>query len=94
MAILDRFRSTNERMDGQGNGGARFVVELFGSDANGRKMIAWGRRIGCRDAGHGFEPGRGVYTRLLVDDGNPQQHNFLMELVDNPVGLRAIHPAN
>ena len=27
------------------------IVELFGSDANGRKMIAWGRRIGCRDAG-------------------------------------------
>ena len=57
-------------------------------------MIAWGRRIGCRDAGHGFERGRGVYTRLLVDDGNPQQHNFLMELVDNPVGLRAIERAD
>ena len=69
------------------------VVELFGSDANGRKMIAWGRRIGCRDAGHGFEPGRGVYTRLLVDDGDVQQHNFLMELVDDPVGLRAINRA-
>ena len=69
------------------------VVELFGSDLNGRKMIAWGRRIGCRDAGHGFQPGgRGVYTRLLVDDGNPQQHSFLMELVDNPTGLRAINP--
>ena len=73
--------------------GSRLVVELFGSDANGRKRIAWGRRIGCRDAGHGFEPGRGVYTRLLVDDGDAQQHNFLMELVDNPAGLRAIHPA-
>ena len=83
----------NERPDGRNRGGAHLVVELFGSDANGRKMIAWGRRIGCRDAGHGFEPGRGVYTRLLVDDGNPQQHNFLMELVDNPVGLRAIDPA-
>ena len=71
-----------------------FIVELFGSDPNGRKMIAWGRRIGCRDAGHGFEPGgRGVYTRLLVDDADPQQHNFLMELADNPVGLRAINPA-
>ena len=57
-------------------------------------MIAWGRRIGCRDAGHGFEPGRGVYTRLLVDDGDVQQHNFLMELVDNPVGLRAIERAD
>ena len=81
-------------MDVRGSGGLRFVVELFGSDANGRKMIAWGRRIGCRDAGHGFERGRGVYTRLRVDDGDPQQHNFLMELVDNPVGLRAIHPAD
>ena len=83
----------NERPGEQGKSGARFVVELFGSDANGRKMIAWGRRIGCRDAGHGFEPGRGVFTRLLVDDGDPQQHNFLMELVDNPAGLRAINPA-
>ena len=42
-------------------------------------MIAWGRLIGCREAGHGFEPGgRGVYTRLLVDDGDPRQHSFLM----------------
>ena len=60
-------------MDGhaniQGQDALHLVVELFGSDPNGRKMIAWGRRIGCRDAGHGFEPGRGVYTRLLVDDG-------------------------
>ena len=85
--------SDNELFRGQERGGARFVVELFGSDANGRKMIAWGRRIGCRDAGHGFEPGRGVYTRLLVDDGDVQQHNFLMELADNPAGLRAIDPA-
>ena len=75
----------NELPDGKRKSGARFVVELFGSDPNGRKMIAWGRRIGCRDAGHGFEPGRGVYTRLLVDDGDVRQHNFLMELVDNPV---------
>ena len=71
-----------------------FSVELFGSDPNGRRMIAWGRRIGCRDAGHGFEPGgRGVYTRLLVDDADPRQHSFLMELVDNPAGLRAINRA-
>ena len=83
-----------ERPNEQGKSGARFIVELFGRDANGRKMIAWGRRIGCRDAGHGFEPGRGVYTRLLVDDGDVQQHNFLMELVDNPVGLRAIDRAD
>ena len=43
----------NKRMDEQGKSMARLVVELFGSDANGRKMIAWGRRIGCRDAGLG-----------------------------------------
>ena len=30
------------------------IVELFGNDRNGRKMIAWGRRIGCADAGHAF----------------------------------------
>lgn len=41
----------NERLDGQECGGARLVVELFGSEANGRKMIARGRRIGCRNAG-------------------------------------------
>ena len=81
---------------GDNNGGRWLVciVELFGSDPNGRRMIAWGRRIGCRDAGHGFEPGgRGVYTRLLVDDGDPRQHSFLLELVDNPAGLRAINRA-
>ena len=27
------------------------IVELFGADRNGRKMIAWGRRIGYVDAG-------------------------------------------
>jgi hypothetical protein len=27
------------------------IVELFGDDRNGRKMIAWGRRIGYVDAG-------------------------------------------
>lgn len=83
-------------MNNRGKNGKRGlsgIVELFGNDPNGRKKIAWGRRIGCRDAGHGFEPGRWVYTRLLVDDGNPQQHNFLMEFVDNPVGLWAIHRA-
>ena len=26
--------------------------------------------------GNGVESGRGVYTRLLVDDGDIQQHNF------------------
>ena len=72
----------------------RVIVELLGSDSNGRKMIAWGRRIGCPDAGHGFDPAsRGVFTRLLVDDAIPVQKNYLLELVDNPVGLRAIHQA-
>ena len=72
----------------------RFIVELFGSDLNGRKMIAWGRRIGCPDAGHGFDAARRcVFTRLLVDDDIPVQRNYLLELVDNPTGLRAIHAA-
>ncbi len=57
-------------------------------------MIAWGRRIGCGDAGHGFDPvNRKIITRLLVDDANPSQHAYLLELVDNPVGVRAITPA-
>ena len=69
-------------------------VELYGDDRNGRKMIAWGRRIGCGDAGHGFDPvNRKIITRLLVDDDNPSQHAYLLELVNNPVGVRAITPA-
>ena len=68
-------------------------VELYGDDRNGRKMIAWGRRIGCGDAGHGFDPvNQKIITRLLVDDANPSQHAYLLELVDNPVGVRAITP--
>ena len=31
------------------------IVELFGDGRNGQKMIAWGRRIGCGDAGHVFD---------------------------------------
>lgn len=34
------------------------IVELLGEDRNGRKMIAWGRRIGCADAGHVFDAER------------------------------------
>ena len=72
----------------------RCVVELYGDDRNGRKMIAWGRRIGCEDAGHSFDPAsRKVVTKLIVDDANPSHHSYLMELVDNPVGLRAINLA-
>ena len=33
-------------------------VEFFGDDRNGRKMIAWGRLIGCADAGHVFDAER------------------------------------
>lgn len=35
----------NELPDGKRKSGARFVVELFGGDPNGRKMIAWGQRF-------------------------------------------------
>ena len=72
----------------------RCTVELFGDDRNGRKMIAWGRRIECGDAGHGFDPEtRKTFTRLAVDDVNPSQHSYLLELVDNPIGVHAINPA-
>ena len=70
------------------------IVELMGDDPNGRKMIAWGRRIGCADAGHGFDTSvRKIVTKLLIDDSVPSQHSYLLELVDNPAGLRAINPA-
>ncbi len=73
----------------------KYIVELFGDDRNGRKMIAWGRRIGCTDVGHVFDAERRkVATRLLVDDANPSQKSYLLELVDNPIGVKAIVPAN
>ena len=57
-------------------------------------MIAWGRRVGCRDAGHVFDRARGqVATRLLVDDSVTAQSNFLLELADNPAGLRSMEKA-
>ncbi|MCQ2390784.1 MAG: hypothetical protein MJ240_05130 [Kiritimatiellae bacterium] len=72
----------------------RCIVELIGDDRNGRKMIAWGRRIGCCDAGHGYDPTtRKVITKLVVDDDIPSQHSYLLELVDNPIGVKAILPA-
>jgi len=71
------------------------IVELFGDDRNGRKMIAWGRRIACAEAGHVFDADRRkVATRLVVDDANPSQKTYLLELVDNPAGVRAIVPAS
>lgn len=69
------------------------IVELIGDDRNGRKMIAWGRRVGCADAGHRFDQEtRKILTRLLVDDSNPSQLSFLLELADNPVGVKAMIP--
>ena len=57
-------------------------------------MIARGRRIGCADAGHVFDAERRkVATRLLVDDANLSQKSHILELVDNPVGVKAIVPA-
>ena len=41
------------------------IVELFGDDRNGRKMIAWGRRIGCADAGHVFAAERRNVTQAF-----------------------------
>ena len=41
------------------------IVELFGDDRNGRKMIAWGRRIGCTDAGHVFDTERQYVTQAF-----------------------------
>ena len=70
------------------------IVKLFGDDRNGRKMIAWGKRIGYVDAGRVCDAERRkVATRLLVDDANPSQKSYLLELVDNPVGVKAILPA-
>ena len=55
----------------------------------------WGLlRCGCGDAGDVLDRvGRKVATRLLVDHGNPSQKSYLLELVDNPVGVKAIVPA-
>ena len=48
---------------------------------------------GCAGAGHVFDPERRkVATRLLVDDANPSQKSYLLEIVDNPVGVKAIVP--
>ena len=47
------------------------IVELFGDDRNGRKMIAWGRLIGCVDAGHVFDAER----RKVVQTFRPRFHS-------------------
>ena len=46
------FHHPKRTFDAEGMDGARLVVELFGSDANGRKMIAWvgGSAAGTRPA--------------------------------------------
>ena len=92
---MPAWRDDNGKYNGRGEMRMKCIVELFGDDRNGRKMIAWGRRIGCADAGHVFDADRRkVATRLVVDDANPSQKSYLLELVDNPVGVRAIIPAS
>ena len=72
----------------------RYLVALCGEDRNGRKMIAWGRRICCGDSGHGVDHAtRKVTSKQLIDDANPSQHSYLLELVDNPQGVKSIYPA-
>ena len=44
----------------------KYIVEFFGDDRNGRKMIAWGRRIGCADAGNVFSQSVGKLPKLFV----------------------------
>ena len=91
---MPAWRDDNGKYNGRGEMRMKCIVELFGDDRNGRKMIAWGRRIGCADAGHVFDADRRkVATRLVVDDANPSQKTYLLELVDNPAGVRAIVPA-
>ena len=36
--------------NGGNNGGLVCIVKLFANDRNGRKIIAWGRRSGPRNA--------------------------------------------
>ena len=47
------------------------IVELFGDDRNGRKMIAWGKRIGCADVGHVFDAER----RKIAQTFHPRFHS-------------------
>ena len=42
------------------------IVELFDGDRNGRKMIAWGRRIGCADADTCLTQSVGKLPKLFV----------------------------
>ncbi|MBQ6245334.1 MAG: hypothetical protein IJK04_00600 [Kiritimatiellae bacterium] len=49
-------------MDIRGSGGARLFVELFGSAANGRKIIAW---AADRMPGRGFRGGAQPRLRMV-----------------------------
>ncbi|MBQ3808666.1 MAG: hypothetical protein II840_12000 [Kiritimatiellae bacterium] len=85
----------NKGPDGQERGGARLVVELFGSDANGRKMIAWGRRIGCRDAGSAPIRG-GAQPRLRMVESRrcaARRRRLKASLSSAAAGRRAIQSA-
>ena len=54
--------SCGEMMDIRGSGGARLFVELFGSAANGRKIIAW---AADRMPGRGFRGGAQPRLRMV-----------------------------
>ena len=60
------------------------IVEFFGDDRNGRKMIAWGKRIGCADAGHVFDAER----RKVVHTFRPCFHSSCRFDILFPVMLR------
>ena len=60
------------------------IVELFGDDRNGRKMIAWGRRIGYVDAGHVFDAER----RKIAQTFRPRFHSPCRFDILLPVMLR------
>ena len=47
------------------------IVELLGDDRNEQKMITWGRRIGCADAEHVFDPQR----RKVAQTFRPRFHS-------------------
>ena len=60
----------------------------------GPNEIRHHRWCGGGDAGHGFDPAtRKVTSKLVVDDANPSHHSYLLELVDNPQGVKGIYPA-
>ena len=64
-------RDDNEEYLGRGEVRMKCIVELFGDDRNGRKMIAWGKRIGCADAGRVCDAER----RKIAQTFRPRFHS-------------------